>query len=46
MFVEKVSDKILEVFEIMKESVKINSDSEEEIERIEKIKEYIEQNKN
>lgn len=45
MFVEKVSDKILEVFEIMKESVKINSGSEEEVERIEKIKEYIEQNK-
>lgn len=45
MFVEKVSDKILEVFEIMKESVRINSGSEEEVERIEKIKEYIEQNK-
>lgn len=42
---EKVSDKILEVFEIMKESVKINSNSEEKLERIEKIEEYIEQNK-
>lgn len=42
---EEVSKKILEVLEVMKESIKINSGSEEELERIRKIEEYIEENK-
>lgn len=40
----KISDEVLEVLDVMKESIKLNTpDNEEELERIEKIKEYIEQ---
>jgi len=40
----KLSNDVLEVIEIMKESIKLNTpDDEEELERIDKIKEYIEQ---
>lgn len=38
----KVSDEVMEVLEVMKESIILNSpDDNEEIERIEKIKEYL-----
>ena len=41
---EEVLDKITEVLDIMKESIKLNiASSEEEIERIDKIKEYLDQ---
>lgn len=44
---EETSDKILEVIEIMKESIKINTpQNEEEIERLNKIQEYLEQKEN
>ena len=39
----KVSDKVLEILDVMKESLILNSpDDTEEIERIDKIKEFIE----
>ena len=39
----KVSDEVMEILEVMKESIILNSpDDTEEVERIEKIKEYIE----
>lgn len=39
----KISDEVLEILDVMKESVKQNTpDNEEELERIDKIKEYIE----
>ena len=42
--VEKISDEVLEVLDVMKESIKLKEPiDEEELERIEKIKEYIEQ---
>ena len=38
----KVYDEVMEVLEVMKESIILNSpDDNEEIERIEKIKEYL-----
>ena len=38
----KVSDEVMEILEVMKESIILNSpDDNEEIERIEKIKEYL-----
>lgn len=41
---EETLDKITEVLDIMKESIKLNiASSEEEIERIDKIKEYLDQ---
>lgn len=41
---EKVSSEVLEVLDVMKESIKLNDSSDEEgLERIDKIKEYIEQ---
>ena len=41
---EKVSNEVLEVLDVMKESIKLNNPSDEEgLERIDKIKEYIEQ---
>ena len=44
MQVEKVSSEVLEVLDVMKESIKLNNPSDEEgLERIDKIKEYIEQ---
>ena len=43
---EEVSDKIIQVLEVMKESIILNSDSEGELERIEKIKDYLEDNIN
>ncbi len=40
----KISDEVLEILDVMKESIKLNNPSyEEELERINKIKEYIEQ---
>lgn len=40
---EEVSDKIIQVLEVMKESIKIyTTENEEEIERLDKIKDYIE----
>ena len=40
----KISDEVLEILDVMKESIKLKTPvDEEEIERIEKIKEYIEQ---
>lgn len=39
----KVSDEVLEILDVMKESLILNSpDDTEEIERIDKIKEFIE----
>lgn len=39
----KVSDEVIEILDVMKESIILNSpDDTEEIERIDKIKEYIE----
>ena len=39
----KVSDEVMEILEVMKESIILNSpDDNEELERIEKIKEYLE----
>ena len=41
---EKVSNEVLEVLDVMKESIKLNDPGEEEgLDRIDKIKEYIEQ---
>lgn len=38
----KISNEVLEVLDIMKESIKLNCpDDEEELEKIDKIKEYI-----
>ena len=37
-----ISDEVMEILEVMKESIILNSpDDNEEIERIEKIKEYL-----
>lgn len=39
----KISDEVIEILDVMKESIILNSpDDTEEIERLEKIKEYIE----
>ena len=39
----KISDEVIEILDVMKESIILNSpDDTEEVERIEKIKEYIE----
>ena len=44
MQVGNVSSEVLEVLDVMKESIKLNNPSDEEgLERIDKIKEYIEQ---
>lgn len=44
--VEEVSDKLLEVLEIMKDGIKVyKPENEEGIERLDKIKDYIEQTK-
>ena len=44
---ENVSKKILEVLNVMKESIKLNSpENEEQLERIDKIEEYIAQKEN
>lgn len=38
----KISNEVLEVLDVMKESIKLNiPEDEEELERIEKIKDYI-----
>ena len=39
----KISDEVIEILDVMKESIILNSpDDTEEVDRIEKIKEYIE----
>jgi len=39
----KISEEVLEVLEVMKESIKLNDvNNDEQINRIDKIKEYIE----
>lgn len=44
--VEEVSDKIIEVLNVMKESIKVYTpEKEDQVERIDKIIDYIEQTK-